>query len=242
MPLYHSNVIMSAMTSQITSASIVYSPVCSGADQRKHKSSASHAFLRGIQRWQVDSLHKGPATRKMSSFNDVIIVFLRGRVSTKLAFLNRINSMNLKKYKHICMFPLGMSKFKVDLCPCNSDICRPILPRTKSVPFIILYVSSKKPELLRLFYSWLYFSLFVTQKFATFVLAQGRWFLHQNRLCLSLLGLYSLSCKTSHRQISWSIEAARLGIIIIVAFWNLTGISVALLSRCLSNFKAIGKV
>ena len=58
----------------------------------------------------------------------------------------------------------------------------------------------------------------------------------------NLLGLYSLSCKTSYRQISWSLEAARLGIIIIAALWNLTGISAVLLSRCLSNFKAIGKV
>ena len=32
----------------------------------------------------------------------------------------------------------------------------------------------------------------------------------------SLLGLYSLSGKTSYRQISWSIKAASLGVIIIV--------------------------
>ena len=38
------------------------------------------------------------------------------------------------------------------------------------------------------------------------------------------LGLYSLSGKTSYRQISWSLEAARLGVIMIVSLWNLTGI------------------
>ena len=55
-------------------------------------------------------------------------------------------------------------------------------------------------------------------------------------------GLYSLSGKTSYRQISRSLEAARLGVIMIVSFWNLTGIPAALLPRCLSNYRAIGKV
>ena len=41
---------MSAMASQITSLTIVYSTVYSGADQRKHQSSTSLAFVRGIHR------------------------------------------------------------------------------------------------------------------------------------------------------------------------------------------------
>ena len=48
------------MASQITSLTIVYSNVHSGADQRKHQSSASLAFVRGIHRWPVNSPHKGP--------------------------------------------------------------------------------------------------------------------------------------------------------------------------------------
>ena len=55
---------MSAMASKITSLTIVYSSVYSGADQRKHQSSASLAFVRGIQRWPVNSPHKGSVTRK----------------------------------------------------------------------------------------------------------------------------------------------------------------------------------
>ena len=51
-------------------------------------------------------------------------------------------------------------------------------------------------------------------------------------------GLYSLSGKTSYRQISWSLEAARLGVIIIAPLWN----STAALPRGLSNFRAIGNV
>ena len=66
-------VIMSAMASQITSLTIVYIGVYLGADQRKHQSSASLAFVRGIHRWPVISPHKGPVTRKMFPFDDVIM-------------------------------------------------------------------------------------------------------------------------------------------------------------------------
>ena len=45
------------ISSQITSLPIVYSTVCSGTDQRKGQSSASLAFVRGIQRWLVNSPH-----------------------------------------------------------------------------------------------------------------------------------------------------------------------------------------
>ena len=61
---HYSDVIMSAMASQITGVVIVYSTVCSGADQRKHQSSASLAFVREIHRGPVNSPHKEPVTRK----------------------------------------------------------------------------------------------------------------------------------------------------------------------------------
>ena len=60
---------MGMMASQITSLTIVYSTVYSGADQRKHQISASLAFVREIHRWP----HKWPVTRKMFSFDDVIM-------------------------------------------------------------------------------------------------------------------------------------------------------------------------
>ena len=52
---------------------LVYSTVYSGADQRKHQSSASLAFVRGIHRWPMNSPHKWPVTRKMFPFDDVIM-------------------------------------------------------------------------------------------------------------------------------------------------------------------------
>ena len=65
--------IMGPMASQITSLTIVYSTVYSGADQRKHQSSPSLAFVREIHRWPVNSPHKGPVTRKMFPFDDVFM-------------------------------------------------------------------------------------------------------------------------------------------------------------------------
>ena len=56
---------MSAMASQITIVSIVFSIVCSGVDRRKHQSSASLTFVWEIHRSPVDALHKEPVTRKM---------------------------------------------------------------------------------------------------------------------------------------------------------------------------------
>ena len=65
---------MSAMASQITSLTIVYSIVYSGADQSVHQSFASLAFVQGIHRWPVNSPHKGPVTGKMFPFEDVIMI------------------------------------------------------------------------------------------------------------------------------------------------------------------------
>ena len=61
------------MAPEITSLTIVYSTVYSGADQRKHQSSASLAFVREIHRGPVNSPHKWPVTRKMFQFDDVIM-------------------------------------------------------------------------------------------------------------------------------------------------------------------------
>ena len=71
--LHYSDFTMDAMASQITSLIPVYSSVYSGADQRKHQSSASHAFLLGIHQWLVNSSHKWTVTRKMFPFDDAIM-------------------------------------------------------------------------------------------------------------------------------------------------------------------------
>ena len=62
---HYGDVILSSTASQITSLAIVCSDVYSGADQRKHQSSASLAFERRIHRGPVNSPYKWPVTRKM---------------------------------------------------------------------------------------------------------------------------------------------------------------------------------
>ena len=70
---HYNDAIMSGMASQITSLTIVYLTVHSRLRSKKYQSSASLAFVRGIHRWPVNSLHKGPVTRKMFPFDDVIM-------------------------------------------------------------------------------------------------------------------------------------------------------------------------
>ena len=74
---YYYDVLMSTMASQITSLTIIYSTVYSGADQRKHQSSVSLSFVRGIHRWPGNSPYKGPVTRKMFPFDAVIMHHLQ---------------------------------------------------------------------------------------------------------------------------------------------------------------------
>ena len=71
---HYNDVIIGAIASKITILTIVYSTVYSDADQRKRQSSASLAFVRGIQRRPVNSPHKWSVTRKMIPFGDVIML------------------------------------------------------------------------------------------------------------------------------------------------------------------------
>ena len=69
----YSDVIISAMASQFIGVSVVFSAICSSADQSKHQSSAPMAFVGGIHGWPVDSPLKWPVTRKMFPFDDLIM-------------------------------------------------------------------------------------------------------------------------------------------------------------------------
>ena len=100
------DVIMSTMASQITSVSIVCSPVCSGADWRKYQSSTSLAFVRGIHWSPVNSQHKGPVTQKMFPFDDVIMEIIFPSIVLHQSPLVA-NEANLFVYrtKHLCWRP-----------------------------------------------------------------------------------------------------------------------------------------
>ena len=82
---------MGAIASQITSLTIIYSTVYSDADQRKHQSSASLAFVRGIHRGPVNSPHRWQVTRKMFPFDDVITTAVE-----MTSYINQVAYDNLK--------------------------------------------------------------------------------------------------------------------------------------------------
>ena len=72
--MHYCDVKMGTVASEITN--LVYSSVYSDADQRKHQSSASLAFVLGIHRGPVNSSHKWPVTWKMFPLDDVIMAYI----------------------------------------------------------------------------------------------------------------------------------------------------------------------
>ena len=101
---------MNAMASQITSLTIVYSIVYSVADQGKHQSSASLAFVTGIHRWPVNSPHKWPGTRKMFPVDDVIMwvpVLMVMLYKTKIICIIVPAQLTLV---HVCLWYFGNYK------------------------------------------------------------------------------------------------------------------------------------
>ena len=106
----YNDVIMGAKMSQITSLTIDYSTVYSGADQRKHESFASLAFVRGIHRGPVNSPHKGPVTRKVFPFDDVIISsFCVGAITYPYHNPN-VASAKARSLRETDAYPAGSNK------------------------------------------------------------------------------------------------------------------------------------
>ena len=93
----YNDVIMSAMASQITGVSSVCPTVCSGANQRKHQRSAPLTFVRGIHRWPMDSPQKGPVTRKMFPFDDVIMHMVVLDMITQAVIIRPIELWSIKR-------------------------------------------------------------------------------------------------------------------------------------------------
>ena len=96
---------MGAIVSQITILTIVYSTVYSDADQRQHESSASLAFVWGIHRGQVNSLHRWPITRKMFPFDDVIMFSNRHSIAPCVQTLIHMSPQSLQwcKQYHVTL-------------------------------------------------------------------------------------------------------------------------------------------
>ena len=131
---------MSAMGSQITGVSIVYWTLCSGADQRKHQSSASQDFVRGIHRWPVNSRHKGPVTQKMLPFDDVIMMCPCVHFHAHLLFCPYTHILLISKNIVMQRLQAGRCLFLVKLCAihCTSN--------TASIIFLVFLYAETRPS------------------------------------------------------------------------------------------------
>ena len=111
---------MTTIASQITSLTVVYSTVYSDADQSKHQSSASLAFVWWIHRGPVNSPHKWPVTRKMFPFDDVIMrVECQVTVINDRRFIQHINSQTLTHLllvPHICDSEIWLTLVQIVAC------------------------------------------------------------------------------------------------------------------------------
>ena len=128
---HYTDVIMGAIASQITTLTIVYSTVYSDADQRKHQSSASLAFARGIHRSPVNFPHKRPVTRKMFPFDDDIMIkwsrnlkYMLGHSSLSVAPVIMMMKIGLLVDWLIDYLPESDRKYKLSM-PSSMMTCHP---------------------------------------------------------------------------------------------------------------------
>ena len=94
---HYNDVIIRAMASQITSIAIVYSTVYSRRRPKKTSKPRVIGLCEGIHRWPVNSPHKGPVTRKMLPFDDVIM-----KLGVKLAKPNWLTRKLVPFHTGIC--------------------------------------------------------------------------------------------------------------------------------------------
>ena len=109
---HYYDVIMGTIASQITSLTVVYSTIYSDVDQRKHQSSASLAFVRGIHRGPVNSPHKWPVTRKMFPFDDVIMEKKTNKTPHRRSFVRKV-VMRWKNLQNLQCFMSHENAFRI---------------------------------------------------------------------------------------------------------------------------------
>ena len=102
--IHYNDVIMGAKASQITSLTIVYSTVYADADQRKHQSFALLALCAGNSPGPVNSPHKGPVTRKIFPFDDVIMKIMFSDISMNIIWYKIVASSILICKQNFVLF------------------------------------------------------------------------------------------------------------------------------------------
>ena len=112
---------MSAMASQITTLAIVYSSVYSNADERKHQSSASLAFVGGIHRWWIPCT-KGQKRGNFSIWWRHHEVFLWYDPISRTALMIIGQCCLANHFGAFTTMVYGSTKYPVQL-KCNTPIC-----------------------------------------------------------------------------------------------------------------------
>ena len=130
------DVIMSPMTYQITSLTIVYSTVYFDTDQWKHQSSASLAFVNGIHRWPVNSPHKGPVMTSSWVLPQVICCRFPTMDTTSANCNHQKTNLDIK-YREIHPWNLLPSFFVNILIPNTCPACTTLI--FKSWCFRVVY-------------------------------------------------------------------------------------------------------
>ena len=166
---HYDDVIMTTIASQITSFTFVYSTVNSDADQRKHQSSTSLAFVCGINRDRWIPRTKGQLRGKCfhlmtSSCNMTSLRRQNVSGTCSVSVQNRrwfiVNPTHrniLLKFEsnynnfHTCKITLKMSSARYNHIGCNAKSWHTIvkwnfiLSVTTGVPFIKVWISNRTP-------------------------------------------------------------------------------------------------
>ena len=115
--IHNSDVIISAMASQITGVSVVCLTVCSGSDQRKKSKLRVTGLCEGNPPVTGGfSPHKGPVMQKMFPFDDVIMrtrKFLSMRKN-----LSNLCQLSLEKYSKNACLRFAKSDHNKGSCVC----------------------------------------------------------------------------------------------------------------------------
>ena len=120
-PIHYIDVIMTTMASQITSFTVVYSAVYSDADQRRHQSSASLAFVWGIRRDRWIHRTKGQLRRKYfhlmtSSWDGLLILDHIPSRAPMIACVNHLLSCQTRytiRDNHSPVLPTAIGGYRV---------------------------------------------------------------------------------------------------------------------------------
>ena len=150
---HYSDVMIGAMASQTTGVSIVYAIVCSDADQRKHQSSASLALVGGNHQLPMNSPHKGPVTRRIFPFDNVIMIL---SFSTLFKFSKSVELIpqEVVQWKWLLMNELYIN-FRAEWCRKSFNRC--IIPTTRDIlwDIFIIYENTMSNHQLLILRNWI---------------------------------------------------------------------------------------